>query len=214
MNPTLKPASIVLFQGDSITDCGRSREATSANGALGGGYASLIAGRLLASHPDKNLSFFNRGVSGNRILDLAARIKGDVINLKPDVLSILIGVNDTWHEFNYQNGVAVPKYQRAFREFLAEVRGSLPGVHFVLCEPFVLPCGVVTPAWVAEMNERRAVVATLAKEFGATWVPFQSMFDEAVRQAPPAYWAGDGVHPTLAGHQRMADAWLKATGLA
>ncbi|MBN8219113.1 MAG: SGNH/GDSL hydrolase family protein [Spirochaetes bacterium] len=213
MKQTLPTGATLLFQGDSITDCGRARDAAGPNGGLGGGYASLIAARLLAAHPEKNLSIYNRGISGNRILDLAARIRGDVINLKPDVLSILIGVNDTWHEFNYQNGVPVPKYQRLYREFLAEVRAALPKARFVLCEPFVLSCGVVTGAWVAEMNERRAVVAGLAKEFDAVWVPFQTLFDDSLRQAPPAYWAADGVHPTLAGHQRMADQWLAATGL-
>lgn len=205
----IKPNSTILFQGDSITDCGRDRNATGANTGLGQGYALMAAAALLADRPADKLQVFNRGISGNRIVDLYARIKADVINLKPDVLSVLIGVNDTWHEFGGKNGVAVPKYERVYREFLTEVRAALPAVRFVLCEPFVLNCGVVTTEWVAEMDQRRAVVKKLAGEFAATFVPFQTMFDAAVQQAPPSYWAGDGVHPTAAGHARMAREWLK-----
>lgn len=208
----IRAKDTILFQGDSITDCGRARENIPVNGGLGIGYANAIAAQLLATRPADGLTFLNRGISGNRIVDLYSRIKCDVINLKPDVLSVLIGVNDTWHEFGSQNGVDVPKYERVYRDFLKEVRDALPGVHFVLCEPFVLSCGVVTKDWVAEMDRRRAVVRKLAAEFAAVFVPFQGMFDAALKEAPPEYWARDGVHPTIAGHYRMAQAWLAATG--
>jgi len=210
MSKLIHAKGTILFQGDSITDCGRSREANAVNGGLGNGYVTFIAARQLAARPADGLTFLNRGISGNRIVDLYARIKADTINLKPDVLSILIGVNDTWHEFGGQNGVAVPKFERIYRDFLGEVREALPDVRFVLCEPFVLKCGVVTKDWVAEMDQRREVVHRLAKEIKAVFVPFQAVFDEAIKQAPPAYWASDGVHPTLAGHERMAQAWLEA----
>ena len=106
-----------------------------------------------------SIDFQNRGISGNRIVDLYARIKSDVINLKPDVISVLIGVNDTWHEFGSQNGVSVPKYETIYRMFLEEVTAELPGVQWVLCEPFVLDCGVVVEGWRDEIDQRRAVVA-------------------------------------------------------
>ena len=202
----------VLFQGDSITDCGRARDTNAANTGLGGGYVTMIAAKQLAARPADGLKFLNRGVSGNRVVDMYARIKADVINLKPNTLSILIGVNDTWHEFGGRNGVAVPKFERIYRDFLLEVRAALPKVRFVLCEPFVLNCGVVTKGWIAEMDRRRAVVRKLAKETSSVFVPFQAMFDHAVKQAPPAYWASDGVHPTIAGHERMAGMWLNAIG--
>jgi len=210
MRPTIRAKDIILFQGDSITDCGRSREANTVNAGLGTGYAAFIAARLLAERPADGLTFLNRGISGNRVVDMYARIKADAINLKPTVLSILIGVNDTWHEFGSQNGVAVPKYERVYRDFLVELRAALPGLRFVLCEPFVLPCGVVTQEWVSEMNQRRQVVRGLAEEFKAVFVPFQEMFDGAIKLAQPAYWAGDGVHPTLAGHERMARLWIES----
>ena len=206
----IKPNDIILFQGDSITDAGRNRDVTESNIGLGQGYALFIAAQLRAEQPKAGLQFLNRGISGNRIVDLYARIKSDTINLKPNVLSVLIGVNDTWHEFGgRQNGVAVPKYERLFRDFLTEVRAALPDIKLVLCEPFVLPCGVVTPEWITEMDQRRAVVKKLAGEFHTKFVPFQTMFNEAGKQAPPEYWAADGVHPTAAGHMRMAQTWIK-----
>ena len=209
LHAMINPNDIILFQGDSITDAGRERDAAGPNAGLGRGYALFTAAMLRAERPTAGLQFFNRGVSGNRIVDLYARIKCDVINLKPNVLSVLIGVNDTWHEFGGQNGIAVPKYERLCRDFLTEVRAALPAIKFVLCEPFVLPCGVVTKDWIAEMDQRRAVIKKLAGEFNAKFVPFQTMFDNAVKQATPDYWAGDGVHPTPAGHMLMAQTWIK-----
>ena len=206
----------ILFQGDSITDCGRNRDAGATPNDLGGlgqGYAMMAAAELLSTKPASRLKVFNRGISGNRVVDLYARIQGDILNLKPDVLSILIGVNDTWHGMNtdWNNGVAIPKYERIYRDLLNEVLEALPSVKLVLCEPFVLRCGVVRDDWVEEIDQRRAVVANLAHEFGAVLVPFQSMFDEAVKLAPPEYWAADGVHPSAAGHLLMAKCWLEKT---
>jgi len=212
----LQPNQTILFQGDSITDTGRNRDQNTGHeyGALGFGYAKMAAAELLSRHPAHGFRFLNRGISGNRIVDLYARILADTINLKPDLLSVLIGVNDTWHAFKHSNGVAVPKFERVYRDFLSEVRAALPAIRFVLCEPFVLPCGVVEPAWIEEMAARRAVVRALAAEFGAVFVPFQELFDAAQQEAGPEYWAGDGVHPSVAGHYRMARAWVDAVSAA
>ena len=210
----IQPNDVILFQGDSITDCHRGREVANPNDphnihALGCGYAKIASAELLAQRPGDNLSFLNRGISGNRIVDLYGRIKLECINLNPNLISVLIGVNDTWHEFSRQNGVEVPKFERLYRAFLTEIREALPSVKFVVCEPFVLKCGVVTDDWVVEWDQRRAVACKLAQEFRAPFVQFQAMFDEAVRLAPPEYWAADGVHPTAAGHMLMAKTWLK-----
>ena len=120
----------VLFQGASITDCGRATcgGAGFDNRGLGPGYPGMIAARLACDRPDVDWQFINRGISGNRIVDLYARWKADCINLAPDVLSILIGVNDTWHEVHYNNGVEVPRYARFYRELLTWTRDALPAV--------------------------------------------------------------------------------------
>jgi lysophospholipase L1-like esterase len=202
---------VILFQGDSITDCGRGRDKIEPNSGLGSGYPCLIAAKLLCDKAEEHLNFYNLGISGNRIVDLYARWKSDALNLHPDVISILIGVNDTWHEFGNKNGVEVPRYEQFYRMLLEWTVKSRPNVKLVLCEPFVLVCGAVSAEWLPEINQRREVVRKLAKEFNAIFIPYQEIFDAALKQAPAEYWLRDGVHPTLAGHQLMAEAWLKAT---
>lgn len=204
----------VLFQGDSITDCGRSRDNAQPNqyAALGYGYVNHVASHLLCERPGDGLKFYNRGISGNRVVDLYARWKVDAINLRPDLISILIGVNDTWHEYASRNGVEVDRYETVYRMLLELAQQQLPAVRLVLCEPFVLRCGVVEAAWVTEMKERQEVVRGLAKDFKADFVPFQQAFNTALAKAGPEYWTSDGVHPTAAGHSLMARTWLEAVG--
>ncbi len=200
----------ILFQGDSITDCGRTGSANPAE-SLGMGYPFFIAARLRADRLGEEIDVVNRGISGHRVVDLYARWKVDTLNLKPDVLSILIGVNDTWHEFSSQNGVEVPRYAEFYRKLIDWTKEARPNCRLILCEPFVLETGVVTPEWVTEINQRRAVVKALADEYKTVFVPFQSVLSEAAKKAGnPAKLLGDGVHPTPCGHQLMADAWLKA----
>jgi len=212
---TLSTGDTVLFQGDSITDAGRNREKSDPNdrAALGGGYPLFLAGDLLADHAALNLKVYNRGISGNTVPDLAARWEADALDLNPAVLSILIGVNDIWHKLNGQYNGTVEDYEAGYRDLLLSTITALPDVRIVICEPFVLRCGAVNDRWFPEFDQRRAVAAKLAQELKLIWVPFQSMFDEAVKQAPPEYWASDGVHPTVAGHALMAETWRKVTGL-
>lgn len=206
---TNHPTKIVLFQGDSITDCSRNRTPEADGISLGNGYAAMVAARLSADNPANGLDFRNFGISGNRIVDLAARAKEHIWNLKPSLMSVLIGVNDTWHEFSRQAGVDIQRYERTYRHLLEDTQLHCPGIRLMLCEPFVLPCGVVVDGWREEVDARRAVVAGLCRDFHATLVPFQQMFDEALNRAPAEFWAPDGVHPSLAGHQIMADEWIR-----
>ncbi len=212
---TLKDGAVVLFQGDSITDAHRNRRSNAVNdaSALGRGYPLLLAGALLADYPDKQLKVYNRGISGNKVPDLAARWEKDTLALEPDLLSILIGVNDIWHKLKGRYDGTVEDYETGYRELLQRTLRALPGVQIVVCEPFVLRCGAVTDEWFPEFDQRRAVAKKLAEELGLLFVPFQSMFDEAVRKAPPAYWAADGVHPTVAGHALMAKTWRQVVGV-
>lgn len=206
------PNARVLFQGDSITDTGRVREAAGANdsGGLGRGYAQIAAATLLGERPADELEIFNRGVSGDRIIDLHARWKVDALKLEPTVLSILVGINDLLHEHFTGNGVELPRFEKLYRELLTWTRDKLPEVGLVIGEPFALPCGAMAPGWMEELRPRQAVVRTLAEEFGGVFVPYQSMFDQASTEAPMTYWLHDGFHPTSAGHARMAHLWLEA----
>ncbi len=211
----LKEGAVVLFQGDSITDAGRNRNAKGANnaGALGRGYPMLLASELLRDHADPSMKVFNRGISGNKVPDLDKRWEADCLAIKPDVLSILIGVNDIWHKLNGRYDGTVETYETGYRALLKRTMESLPATRIVVCEPFVLKCGAVDDKWFPEMDDRRAVARKLAEELKLTLVPFQAMFDEAVKTTPPQYWAGDGVHPTLAGHSLMAHTCRKVTGI-
>ena len=205
-------ANTIVFQGDSITDAGRDRDLTlPANQGMGIGYPFMTMAKLRVMEPKNDWQVFNRGISGNRIVDLYARWKREALNLKPDILSILIGVNDTWHESAFQNGVEVPRYAMFYRMLLEWTREALPKTRIVLLEPFVLPFGVVLPHWPAEIDERRAVVKKLAKEFKTIFIPTQTLLNKALKKAPQEYWLKDGVHPTSAGHALISDAWIEAT---
>ena len=208
----IRDGQTVLFTGDSITDCGRAREVVNPNdlNGLGRGYVMMTAAQLLADRPAAGLNFLNRGIGGECVVDLYARIQADLIDLGPDVVSILIGVNDSWRGFSGGKGVSLVQYEQIYRELLTKARTTLPAVRFVLCEPFVLPCGKVTGPLRADLDQRRAVVGRLSREFAAVFVPFQTRLDGATKQAPPEYWAYDGVHPTPAGHALMARTWLQA----
>jgi lysophospholipase L1-like esterase len=202
----------ILFQGDSITDAGRDKEKELPNNArsFGPGYAFLAASALLNELPEKNLTIYNRGISGNKVFQLADRWQKDCIDLKPNVLSILIGVNDYWHKRNGQYDGTVEVYENDFRKLLKSTKEKLPNVKLVICEPFyVLNTSAVDETWAKPMKEYQAAAKKIAGEFGALWVPFQQVFDEAVKHAPATYWTGDGVHPVMPGAQLMAEAWLK-----
>lgn len=212
---SLKEGAVVLFQGDSITDAGRKRDETSANnsGALGHGYAFLAACGLLYTYPGKSLSVYNKGISGNKVYQLADRWEEDCLSLKPDVLSILIGVNDYWHKHNGNYDGTVKVYRDDYRALLNRTLEQLPDVQLVIGEPFAVN-GVkaVDDSWYPEFNEYRAVAREIATEFKAAFIPYQDIFDKAEKSAPGSYWTPDGVHPSLAGAQLMAHAWMKTVG--
>jgi lysophospholipase L1-like esterase len=208
----VRSGDVVLFQGDSITDAGRDRKREdNANDAraLGSGYAFLTATQLLAGRADAGLKIYNRGISGNKVFQLAERWNKDCTALKPNVVSILVGVNDIWHTLNGNYQGTVPIYEKDYRSLLEWTQRDLPEVRLVICEPFVLRCGAVDDKWFPEFDRYRAVARRVARDFHAVFVPFQAVFDKAVKTAPPEYWAKDGVHPTMAGASLMAQTWLE-----
>jgi lysophospholipase L1-like esterase len=203
---------VILFQGDSITDWGRTRSKENApndSQCLGSGYVLLTAGALLDEYANIKPFIYNRGISGNKVFQLAERWDKDCIELKPGLLSILVGVNDFWHTLNAGYKGTLETYQNDYRALLERTKKALPDIKLVICEPFVLKCGSVNEKWFPAFDGYRAAAKKAAAEFNAIFVPFQSAFDKAVESAPPKYWAADGVHPTVAGSHLMAKTWLK-----
>lgn len=199
----------VLFQGDSITDVGRSRDNDSNRGL---GYPHLISAQLGYDCPGA-YNLINRGVSGDRVVDLYARIKRDFINLAPDYMSILIGVNDVWHEIGNQNGVDADKYERVYGMLIEEILEKVPQVKIMILEPFVTHGTATEANWEifsTEVPKRAAAAKRVAEKYGLKFVPLQARFDEAITKAPAEYWTADGVHPTAFGHELITRAWLEA----
>ena len=204
----------ILFQGDSITDAGRDRQNFS---NLGIGYPTLVKAELGFEKPEI-FDFQNRGVSGNRIVDVYSRIKSDIINLKPDYMSILIGVNDVWHEINWQNGVDAEKFKKIYCMMLEEIYKELPNIKIMILEPFVLEgsatCNTeeIPDKWNifnTEVKKRAQMAKSVAKKNNILFVPLQDKFDAVSENTENSYWLTDGVHPTSMGHELIKREWIK-----
>ncbi|MCC5932313.1 MAG: SGNH/GDSL hydrolase family protein [Cyclobacteriaceae bacterium] len=207
--------AVILFQGDSITDGHRHKDILTPNDprGLGNGYVSLLAADLLRKYPARGFKIFNRGISGNKVFQLAERWKEDCIDLKPTVLSILIGVNDFWHTKNGNYSGTLDKYRNDYINLLEQTRNELPEIKLIIAEPFAVPgIRAVDHTWYPAFDEYRFVAKEMAGIFKATFIPCQKLFDRAAKKAPGVYWTHDGVHPTHAGSRLMADAWGKALG--
>lgn len=210
---SLKTGDVILFQGDSITDAGRERLKQQSNlaGSFGSGYAFLAASKLLNEYPVKDFSIFNRGISGNKVYQLAERWQRDCFDLNPSLLSILIGVNDFWHTLDGKYNGTIEKYEQDYRQLLVLTRKMLPDVKLVIGEPFAVQgTSAVNEKWFPAFDGYRASAKKMADEFNAVFIPYQTIFNEAVLRAPAKYWTGDGVHPSMAGCALMAEAWVEA----
>jgi lysophospholipase L1-like esterase len=207
----LKEDDIILFQGDSITDAGRKKDQQDSNNssALGSGYVTLAAAEILKKSAGKNINIYNKGISGNKVYQLADRWEEDCLKIKPTVLSILIGVNDFWHALDGKYAGTIETYRKDLTTLLSRTKDNLPDVKLIIGEPFaVIGVKSVTEKWYPAFNDYRAAAKEIADQFKAVFVPYQSIFDKAQKNAPGVYWTKDGVHPSLAGCQLMADAWL------
>ena len=191
-----KKNSIILFQGDSITDCGRDREDPD---SLGGGYVNLVMETVADRYSQSNLKFINRGISGDKIRDLQLRWDMECIDLKPDMLSILVGVNDTLI-------TPVELFEEEYRMLLKRTTEAL-NAEIILCEPFLLLGD--TNAYRDDLNPKIETVHMLSEEFNTLLLPLDKIFREACSLHPPEYWAPDGVHPTPAGHALIAKSWTE-----
>lgn len=207
MSAWLEQGDIVLFQGDSITDAGRIRENFN---DLGKGYALMAAAQFSAKYPEKKITFLNRGISGNRVPDLQGRWKQDCLDLKPNVVSIYIGINDTWRRYDRGDATSTEAFKEGYRQLLDQTARS--GAKLLLIEPFVLPVPEDRIQWREDLDPKITAVRELAREFGTRLLCLDGLFAQASTQADSAFWAHDGVHPTAAGHALIANAWLKTVG--
>ena len=210
---SLSKEDVILFQGDSITDAGRKKDDNNFNvsASLGSGYAMIAASEMLFKYADKNLKIYNKGISGNKVYQLAERWEKDCLDIKPNVLSILIGVNDFWHKLNGNYNGTIQKYRDDYRALLDRTKQKLPDVKLIIGEPFaVTGIKAVDEKWYPAFDEYRSAAREIASSFGAVFIPYQSIFDKAQKSAPGVYWTHDGVHPSLAGAHLMAHAWLEA----
>ena len=207
---------VILFQGDSITDCGRDFDNAA---STGDGYANMVKGQLGFECPGE-YEFINKGVSGNRIVDVYARMKVDILNLKPDYMSLLIGVNDVWHELEdcHHNGVSAEKFEKIYDMLISEILEELPNIKIFIMEPFVLKgsASVATEAeperweyFKTEVPLRAAAAKRIAEKYNLSFISLQDRFNEACEYAPADYWLRDGVHPTAMGHYLIKNEWLK-----
>lgn len=201
----------ILFQGDSITDAFRHREM---DAYLGSGYPNFVAGILENEIPGK-YEFINRGVSGNRIIDMYVRIRKDVIDLKPDYLSILIGINDVWHEIECGNGIESEKFEKIYDLMLEEITKKLPNTKLILMEPFVVKGSATCPNdevfkyFKTETDKRRKIVKKMSEKYDALFIPLQDVFDCLEKENKNIEnYVRDGVHPTAAGSLLIANRWI------
>ena len=207
----------ILFFGDSITDMGRYREeeAKIRPYGLGAGHVFLIATKLMGEEYGK-YTIVNRGNSGDRVVDLYARIKHDVWNEQPDVLSILIGANDVWKDLSKNSchdGVDIVRWEKVYRMIIEDTKINLPNAEIMICEPFVLP-GTVTreDGRLEAFNQIRKyakVARKLAKEYNLSFVALQDKLDEMAEKYGEKYFLYDGIHPDIAGINLIAKEWLK-----
>lgn len=210
MNIPFKENDLILFTGDSITDGTRNRECRFEDpAALGAGYVSILAGQLGLEFSEMNLGFRNTGISGDRTCDLLARWDADCIALQPNWVSILVGVNNTWRRYDADDPTPAAQFESECRELLERVK-SETSAKTVLCSPFLLHVDENVSRMREDLDPKIGILKNLAGEFGAAWVDFDAAFMAAIDRRPPAYWAFDGVHPTIAGHALMAKTWLEA----
>ena len=210
----LNPDDTILFQGDSLTEGFRKYEygyEPNIPQALGEGFVRICAGALLSEFCEKNLKIFNLGISGNTVGALLGRWENDCIKLKPDVLNLLVGVNDFYFRYWKMSEGSAEIYEREYRRLLSITKEKLPDIKIVICEPFAFTTDgeKVTDQWFPAFDEYREVAGLMAKEFETIFIPYHSIFERACEKAPIEYWMPDGIHPGVAGYYVMAETWLK-----
>ncbi|MFG3258659.1 SGNH/GDSL hydrolase family protein [Streptomyces sp. NPDC048172] len=220
MTLTLRPGSTVMFTGDSITDCQRLESER----GLGFGYPLHIAGEWGLRHPDRAVTWLNSGIGGDKVRDLEARWRTDVLDARPDVVSVLVGINDVgWHTYAPDGHVIpVEEFTAGYDRLLAPLAAT--GAELILIEPFLLPVRgpievgdsflgpEVMEEWRADLDPKIQAVRGLARTYGARLLAADGLFAGLAATTGPEHWSEDGVHPTPAGHAALAREWLRLVG--
>ncbi len=193
----------LLFQCDSITDAGRVFDPY----GLGEGYVRMIVEQLSVRRPSLELTFLNRGVSADRVRDLRDRWEDDCLRLEPDVVSILVGINDVLAGPFFGEVTSLSDFEADYSGILKLTREKL-NAKIVLIEPFLLPVSKDLTSYRSDLDSRIRIIRKLSGEFETELVGLDSIFSEAAKQQEPEYWSVDGVHPTAAGHALIAKSWL------
>lgn len=196
--------SLVLFQGDSITDAGRNRAVSE---DLASGYAGKAAALFAQQHPDMGVRFLNRGISGNRSVDMLARWQADCMDLKPDVVSILIGINDTWRRYDSNLPTTAKEYSENFEAALKQTKEL--GARIVIIAPFLLPAEDKIHWRKEDLDEKQAACKALAERYADAYLPMDAIFQEYLAAHPNAVCSEDGVHPNDLGAQIIAEHWVR-----
>jgi len=206
----LKPDQTILFIGDSITDAGRLEAAYR---PFGYGYVHFVAYRLLAKYPEYNINVINTGISGNTIRDLDYRWQQDCLDHKPDILSVLIGINDIFRQYTgrLDEAVLLDEYQLTYKRLLSLVKEKY-NCRLILMEPFMFCDDKTNPAY-KSLQQYIHAVRSLAEEFDAVLVPLQELIDKKIKQVSPGKFSDDMVHPYVWAHAWIAQRWLAATKL-
>ena len=208
----IKDGETILFTGDSITDCGRTRPVGTADkdeSGLGNGYVALLNSFIKTGYPELDITILNTGISGNRVTDLDERWQKDVVGLKPDWLSIMIGINDVWRQFDrpQMRQVTIDIYEETYRRLLKSIRHDLKGL--VLMTPYLIEADHSFPMR-KKMDEYGQIVRLLATEFDAVFIDVQAAFDRYLEHRPWQSLCNDRVHPQLSGHLIIAEAFRQA----
>jgi acyl-CoA thioesterase-1 len=202
----IKDNATVLFQGDSITDWGRDY---SDPNDLGSGYPLKIAQYFSIFLNHKNVKFLNRGISGNRAIELKARWQQDCIDINPDYVSILIGINDCWRRYDSNDITTADEYENNYRYILNEVK-TKTNAEIIILEPYVLPTLADRITWREDLDPKIQKARQLASEFNALYIPLDGLFAAQAANIKPELLASDGVHPTDKGHALIAKAWIES----
>lgn len=215
MKRFFKNGATVLFQGDSVTDCGRERNTDCTTiGRMGTGYPRLFKEFYDTLFPNNNINFVNRGVSGNKVCDILSRYDEDIKEVNPDYISIMIGVNDTWRAYDSNEYCSTEEFEKNYNELLSKIKADFPQSKIMIIEQFAFTSHPDRLGWDEDLNPKREVTKKLANIYADYFLPmYDIMTDTDKTGFTMEELSWDGVHPTQMGHALIMSEMLKAVNI-